>query len=130
MKRFAVLLLVAGLGACATETVPPGAGWSRASNLSAYSAMTTYAAIAREQSILCGGFSPGLVARRWHEDYGAREAAVAAALAARHGAELVGQVAATPAATRRVPCPDLPTLDWRYRYARLLRLLEMRLGLA
>jgi hypothetical protein len=118
------------LAACTPTTAPPGTGWSRAPDLSAYSAMVLFADIAREQSVLCGGFSPGVVARRWDQDFGAREAAIAAALAARHGAGAVARAEAEAVAAQRVPCPSVPNLDWRYRYGRMLRLLEARLGRA
>ena len=124
------LLLLPALGACTPTTAPPGTGWSRAPDLSAYSAMVLFADIAREQSVLCGGFSPGVVARRWDEDFGAREAAIAAALAARHGTDAVARAEAEAVAAQRVPCSSVPNLDWRYRYGRMLRLLEARLGRA
>lgn len=121
---------MAGLGACATEGVPPGSGWSRASDLSAYSAMTTFGLIAREHSVLCYGRSPGRVDRSWAEDFGRREAAVTSALAGRHGAQAVDRTEAAAAATRNVPCPEVQNWRWREQYSRLLRLLETRLGLA
>lgn len=125
MTRLVTLLIGAALASCSTV---PGTGWSRAPDLSVYAAMGSFGEIAREQSILCGGFSPGVVAATWEEDFGARQAAVAAALAARHGADAVG--AAAEAREPRVPCETVPTLKWRHRYVRLLRLLEARLGLA
>jgi hypothetical protein len=80
--------------------------------------------------VLCGGFATASVERHWVEDFGAREAAVAARLAERHGGEAVREAAATAAPARRVGCPEAPNLGWRRHYARLLRLLETRLGLA
>ena len=86
-------------------------------------------AIAREQAVLCGGFSTGRRRRAiGDDDFGAREAAVRAALVERHGAEAVAARRTAPASPR-VACDDVPTLQWRHRYERLLRLLETRLGL-
>jgi len=102
-----------------------GTGWSRASDLSAYSAMRLYGGIAREQQVLCAGFAPARVAARWDERYGAREAALRDALAARHGAEAVRR-AGDPRALRE-PCRPLPDGHWERRYSRLLRLLESRM---
>lgn len=126
MKAAAALLL-AGFAGCSTA---PGTGWSRAPDLSVYSAMTTFGDIAREQSTLCAGFRPAGVAEDWRGDFGAREAAVAAALAARHGAAAVSDAEAAAVATRRVACSDVLSPRWRRHYVRLLRLLEARLGLA
>lgn len=125
MKRIAALPIALALAGCSTV---PGTGWSRAPDLSVYAAMGSFGEIAREQSILCDGFSPGAVAQTWEEDFGARHAAVTAAMVARHGPDAVG--AAADAREPRVPCESVPTLSWRHRYARLLRLLEARLGLA
>ena len=131
MKGGPIIAAVALLAGCAADSwVRPGTGWSRAPDLSVYAAMTTFGGIAREQSVLCGGFATASVERHWREDFGAREAAVAALLAARHGAAAVGAAAAGAAPTRRVGCPEAPNLRWRRHYARLLRLLETRLGLA
>ncbi|HST36975.1 MAG TPA: hypothetical protein VLK25_10155 [Allosphingosinicella sp.] len=124
MRRLFPIAFLALAAGCTT----PGTGWSRASDLSVYGAMDQYGAIAREHSVLCGGFGTGAVGEAWAEDFGAREAAVTARLTERHGA---GDVAAAAASrTLRVPCEELPTLKWRHRYERLLRLLETRLGLA
>ena len=129
MKAVAFLLPTA-LAACATEGVPPGSGWSRAPDLSAYSAMTTFGAVAREQSVLCYGRSPARVERNWTEDFGSREAAVIAALVGRHGPQAVERAEAAAEVTRNVACPDVQNWRWREQYSRLLRLLETRLGLA
>lgn len=132
MKRaaLAALLGAAFIAGCATPTPAPGTGWSRAPDLSVYSAMTLFAGIARTESSLCGGFRPATVEEYWHEDFAAREQAVISVLIARHGPEAVDAAEADAVATRRVSCPDVPTLRWRREYARLLHLLEMRLGLA
>lgn len=123
------LIALAGLSACATNSPSaPLAGWNRAPDLSVYAAMEMYGGIAREQSLLCGGFSPASVQAHWADDFGAREAAVEAALAVRHGAEAVAHAEAEP--VRQVQCGDVIDLRWRHTYARMLRLLEMRLGLA
>ena len=131
MKRAAAfsLALAAMLGAC-EATPPPGTGWSRAPDLSVYSAMLIYADIAREQSVLCGGFGTASVETHWRRDFGARADAVDAAMVARHGGEAVARAAAQATRTRRVECEDVPTLRWRDNYHRMLRLLETRLGLA
>jgi hypothetical protein len=124
-----VLLAALALAACETTNVTQAeAGWSRAPDLTVFAAMEMYGGIAREQSMLCGGFRPEVVRERWAEDFGPRTEAVTAALVARHGAEAVQRAALAP--TRRTPCPDVPDLSWRHQYARMLRLLEIRLGLA
>jgi hypothetical protein len=126
MKRYVIPAVLAAFAAAGCTT--PGTGWSRAPDLSVYGAMDQYGAIAREQSVLCGGFGTATVADAWQEDFGAREAAVTARLADRHG---TGAVAAAVEGRRlRAPCEPVPTLKWRHRYERLLRLLEARLGLA
>jgi len=117
-------LALLALAGCTT----PGTGWARASDLSVYGAMDQYGAIAREHSVLCGGFGTAVVADAWQEDFGAREAAVNARLADRHGSEAVAR--AVEGRRLRAPCEEVPTLKWRHRYERLLRLLEARLGLA
>lgn len=122
-------LLLAGCASTAPRPVP-GTGWSRAPDLSVYSAMTLFAGVARTESSLCQGFSPAGVENDWHEDFGAREGAVVSALVARHGADAVEAAQAAAAATRRVACPDVLTRRWQYEYERLLHLLELRLGLA
>lgn len=123
MKRAAVALaFAAGASACTT----PGTGWSRAPDLSVYAAMDDFAAIAREQEVLCAGFSPASVNAHWEDDFGLREAGVRTALVGLHGTKAVDDaVAARPP---RVPCDTVPTARWRHRYERLLRLLETRLG--
>jgi hypothetical protein len=131
MKRalLSIVALAAGLAAC-EATPPPGTGWSRAPDLSVYSAMLVYADIAQQQSILCGGFATDSVESHWRRDFGVRAEAVISALLARHGDAAVREAEASAVATRRVSCEDVPTTRWRDHYHRLLRLLETRLGLA
>lgn len=132
MRRAAAWLvaLAATLGGCASITYGPDSGWSRASDLSVYSAMTMYGGIARQQSSLCNNSSPIGVAERWNDDFGARQQAVTSAMIERHGVSAVHGAQAAAVPTRRVPCPDVNVPHWRESYTRLLRLLEMRLGLA
>jgi hypothetical protein len=122
-------LIAAGvLAGCSTmDNAHAGSGWSRAPDLTVYGAMEMYGGIAREQSMLCGGFRTEVVRDRWRSDFGARAEAVEAALVARHGAEAVQRAGLYP--TRRVACPNIPDMSWRVQYARMLRLLETRLGL-
>jgi len=124
MSRIALAMLAAALLPGCTI---PGTGWSRAPDLSVYEAMGSYADIAREQAVLCDGSRPGRVDASWDADFGAREAAVQAAMVSRYGIEAVAAAAA--AREPRVPCEGVPE-TWLYRYIRLLRLLEARLGLA
>ncbi len=125
MKRLALALLAAAAATAGCTT--PGTGWSRAPDLAVYEAMGSYADIAREQAVLCDGSRPGRVDASWDAEFGAREAAVQAAMVSRYGAEAVDAAAA--AREPRVPCEPEPD-KWRHRYVRLLRLLEARLGLA
>ncbi len=125
--RAAALLLLALLGACSTA---PGTGWSRAPDLSVYSAMRVFGGVAQEQEMLCQGFRPARVRRNWTEDFVVREARVAHALAERHGAVALSEAEAAAVPTRTVGCRDWPNDRWRNQYVRMLRLLEARLGLA
>jgi len=115
-----------GVALAVASPAAAGTGWSRASDLSVWSAMRLYGAIAREQQALCGGFAPASVMRHWERRYGAREAAVAGLLAARYGAAAV-QGASDPPALR-APCRPLPDGHWQRRYERLLRQLEARVS--
>ena len=131
MKFAPALLATLALALASCETAPaPGTGWSRAPDLSVYSAMLTYADIARQREVLCDGSRTDWVERRWQDDFGARVEAVASALVARHGEEAVRAAEATAVATRRIGCEDAYVLHWRDNYHRMLRLLETRLGLA
>lgn len=124
MKRMLTLLLAAAvLPGCAMDA--PGTGWSRASDLSVYGAMHVYARAAADAEVLCAGFTPAATADRWRRDFGARHEAVTAALERRYGGEKLAQARATWAPS--VECAELPDPGWRWRYARLLRLLETRL---
>ena len=129
MKVMGLLLAacLAVLAGCATT--PPGAGWSRADDLSVYASLRTFAQIAREQEALCGGFAPASVDDRWRSDFEVRENAVRTALVEAHGVEAVGRAEQSAGATRSVDCPQIPTAEWRAHYRRQLRLLEMRMGL-
>ena len=124
----AAMLAGCGAGSGLDYQPIPGTGWSRAPDLSVYSAMTEFATIAREQEMLCQGFGPESVQGYWERLYGAREDYVRASLVARYGSEAVAEAEAEAVAMRRVPCRDYPYPTWRYRYARLLRLLETRLA--
>jgi hypothetical protein len=122
--RTLALALVAALSAV-PGAGQAGTGWSRAGDLSAYSAMRLFGGIAREQAVLCAHFAPAAVAHDWDVHYGGREAALMAALAARHG-EAAVRLAASPRSLRE-PCRPLPDGYWRIRYERMLRLLEARM---
>ena len=128
MKRNGLFALIGAglLAACTTTT--PGTGWSRAPDLSVYSAMTLFGDIAYTEAALCG-YSRTMEGGNWREDFAAREQAVVAGLVARHGAEAVDAAEAAAVASRRVYCPDVPVSRWRDEYTRLLYLLEYRLGL-
>lgn len=127
-RRSAFALMPAlALAACSTA---PGTGWSRAPDLSVYSALTFFGHSAREQRMLCQGFSARGTEARWEESFAAREAMVERLLSEQHGAEALrtAQAAADPGAT--VACRDWPDGHWQREYVRMLRLLEARLGLA
>lgn len=121
----ATALALAGCTSSAPRQTPIGTGWSRAPDLSVYTAMRTAGEIAREQDILCWGRNPAEVDALWHSRFNAREAWIAAALERRYG----------PAATRasgplrvgRARCPTFDTGNWHRHHAELLRTLELRL---
>jgi hypothetical protein len=104
---------------------PVGAGWSRAPDLSVYVALNQAGQLAREQEILCLGRNPALVDDRWRGEFGARHEWIEAALAARHGAEVLA--ASERRLIGREPCPEIINDRWERHYSRLLRLLELRL---
>ena len=128
MKGVAAWFAALALAVAAPGAAAPGTGWSRAPDLSVYGALTTIGQVAREESLLCAGFGTVSVMRRWERAFGAREAAVTAALVERYGVDAVQRAAQRP--TRRVPCPSLPYGVWWDPYEDLLVLLERRLGLS
>jgi len=123
MKARWALLATVALAGCAGT----GTGWSRASDLSVYSSAHAYARIAWEQQVMCEGSDPARVSAGFDREFGAREAAVHAALALRHGEAAL--VRAGRPFVARVGCGSVPDGQWRDRYSRLLRVLEIRLGL-
>ena len=123
MKARALLSASALLAGCAGT----GTGWSRASDLSVYSSAHAYARIAWEQQVMCEGSNPARVSAGFDREFGAREAAVRAALAQRHGEAALARTGRPFVA--RVGCGTVPDMQWRDRYSRLLRVLEIRLGL-
>jgi hypothetical protein len=124
MRRISSLGAALALAGCAGT----GSGWSRAPDLSVYSSAHAYARIAWEQDVYCEGASPAAASASFAREFGAREAAVRAALAARHGEAALARAGRHFVA--RVPCGDVPDAQWRDRYGRLLRVLEIRLGLS
>jgi hypothetical protein len=123
VKAPAILLAAAALAGCAGT----GTGWSRASDLSVYSSAHSFARLAWEQQVMCGGTDPARVSARMEAEFGARDAAVRAALVRLHGEEALVRTR-TPFIAR-VGCRDLPDDQWRARYSGLLHVLEIRLGL-
>ena len=123
MRPAAALPVAAALAGCAGT----GTGWSRASDLSVYSSAHAFAHIAWEQQVMCQGTEPASVSAGFEREFGAREAAVRAAMIRRHGEAALAR-AGLPFTTR-VECGDLPDGQWRARYSRLLHVLEIRFGL-
>lgn len=124
MRRTIRLIALAALGACSTA---PGTGWSRASDLSVYGAMHVYARAAVDQEALCAGFAPASTSQHWEREYRSRHDAVTDAMTRRYGEAAVE--GARQDWAPRLACGDVPDAQWRHRYARLLRLLEIRLRL-
>jgi hypothetical protein len=124
MKGLALLLAALALAGCSTA---PGTGWSRAPDLSVYGAMSVYARAALDQEMLCAGFTRESATQHWEADYGPRQDAVNAALVGRYGEAALTRARATWAPS--VACGDVPDRQWRDRYVRQLRLLELRLSL-
>lgn len=118
--------LALALAACASTA--PGTGWTRASDLSVYASMHVFARAALDQEDYCLGRDPDRTRADWAREFEARQAAVSLALASRYGREAMRRARATYAP--RVACGDVPDPQWHTRYARLLRLLEIRLHLA
>jgi len=123
MRRMLSAIAVAALAGCAGT----GSGWSRAPDVSVYSSAHAYARVAWEQDVYCQGTEPGRASASLEREFGAREAAVRTALIARHGEAALARAGRHFVA--RVPCGDIPDAQWRDRYGRLLRVLEIRLGL-
>jgi hypothetical protein len=123
MRAGAALFAAAGLAGCAGT----GTGWSRASDLSVYSSAHAYARIAWEQQVMCNGTPAAQASAGFDREFGAREAAVHAALVRRHGEAALVRTGSPFVA--RVGCGNLPDGQWRARYSGLLRVLEIRLGL-
>jgi hypothetical protein len=119
------LAAAALLAGCATTT--PGTGWSRAPDLSVYGSMRVFARNAVEENVLCQGWRPERASQTWAREFGARQAAIDEAMARKYGAETMARQR-TPY-TPRIACPAVEDLRWHHHYARLLRLLEVRLGL-
>jgi len=120
MKALPALLLLAG---CAGT----GTGWSRASDLSVYSSAHAFARMAWEQQVMCRGADPAQASAGFEREFGARDAAVRAALIRKHG-----EAALARSGTAFVPlreCGDRIGGRYRGRYVQLLRVLEIRLGL-
>jgi hypothetical protein len=126
MARFGLLLVapLLGLSGCTTGSIDTG--WSRAPDLSIYSAMNHFGAVAREQAVLCAGRSPHRIDQEWQRDYGLRHEAVRTAMTARYGAAAIER--ARLAAGPRVPCEPLTYERWWDSYNQLLRLLELRMS--
>ena len=122
--RKLLLLALAALAGCAHEA-PVGSGWSRAPDLSVYSSMNHFAALAREQAMLCAGRTRESVDRQWRRHYADRHARIASAMLNRYGAEAVDEAAVPPG--RPVPCSTIASPVWWNSYERLLRLMELRM---
>jgi len=125
MSRAAPLLAALTLAGCSTA---PGTGWTRANDLSVYGAMQVFARAAIDQEAYCFGRDPARITADWEHDFSARHGAVSQALTQRHGADALAEARQTYAP--RVACGDVADPQWRLRYTRLLRLLEIRLRLA
>jgi hypothetical protein len=123
----ALLISLLFASACAAPPIDPHVetGWSRAPDLSVYAGMRTAGELAREQEILCWSRDPASVVSRWRSVFGAREDWIAAALVHRYGIAAVA--AYEPVSPPREPCPEIIDDEWERHYARLLRLLELRL---
>ncbi len=117
--------LLLALAACSTA---PGTGWTRAGDLSVYGSMHVFARAAIDQEAYCFGRDPSRITADWNHDFSARQGAVSYALTQRYGAEAMERARAVYAP--RVACGDVPDPQWRTRYTRMLRLLEIRLRLA
>ena len=124
MRAVFAALAALALAGCSTA---PGTGWSRASDLSVFGSMQVFGRAARDQEMLCAGFTAASTEENWERTFGPREAAVTGALEARYGAEALDDADRTWAP--RIACGTVPDPQWRQRYERQLRLLETRLQL-
>lgn len=125
-KTSLILLAALAAASCASnDETGPGTGWSRAPDLSVYSALNHFGAVAREQSILCAGRTPQLADQEWRLLYAGRHDRVTSAINARYSAGAI--YAARLPAGPRVPCGPRSAEGWWGNYERLLRLLEIRL---
>jgi len=124
MRKTIGLAASAALAGCAG----PGSGWSRAPDLSVYSSARAYARAAWEQDVYCEGVAPARARARLDREFGARDAAVRAALAARYGEEALAR--AGRHFVPRVPCGDVPDSQWRDRYDRLLAIIEVKMSIS
>ena len=88
IRTGAFLLAMASAG-CTTGSIDTG--WSRAPDLSVYSAMNHFGAVAREQELLCAGRRPERVDERWQRLYSARHEAVRLAMTTRYGEAALGR---------------------------------------
>ena len=69
MKIAPLVLTTLALAAAGCVDEPaPGLGWSRAPDLSVYSAMVMYAGVARERSVECSNNATDWVERHWQRD--------------------------------------------------------------
>lgn len=128
MLQWHALAALGALGALSACSTAPGTGWSRASDLSVYGSMRVYARAALDQEVLCAGFGTASTSENWAREFGARQDAVTDAMMRRYGAGAMARARATWAPS--VACRELPDHRWRMRYARQLRLLELRLRVA
>lgn len=124
LRGVSLLTALLGLSACTTAQ-PVGSGWARAPDLSVWSAMGVAREIAVEQEVLCFGRNPALVEARWRAAYGAREDWIEGAMVRRYGLPALVRAETDPIG--REPCERVRGNRWRDHYARLLRVLELRL---
>jgi hypothetical protein len=127
VARMVLPMLAATALPGAASAISPGAGWSRAPDIAVYGAMRVFARKAVEQDVLCHGRAPERASAMWAHDFGARQAWVDDAMARKYGAATMARLP-TPF-TPRISCTAVPDPRWENQFARLLRLLEIRLGL-
>ena len=77
---------------------------------------------------MCSGTSPARASAGFEREFGAREAAVRAALVRLHGEAALAR-SRHGLCRRASAAATCPTPQWRARYAQLLRVLEIRFGL-